>query len=151
MVRPVIPALALVAALATGSIALADTMSSSACSCAGPFGNRDVSPFAHPGYVTEVVPDRTTTIDKRRRTELAGATVKVAAVPGVTAEWLQSLVDDHLSTRASSADAGWDPLALDGITAMVAPDGDDFAITIRSRDHATAKEVLRRADALVVR
>jgi hypothetical protein len=149
MIRLTIPALALVA-MTTGSLSFADTMSPASCSCAGPFSDREESPFAHRAYVANVTPYKVITIDKRRRTKLEGATVQVLAAPGVTGEWLQGLVDDHMGRNASPSDASWDPLALGGITAQVEPHGDDFAITIRSSDHATAEEVLRRADSLVM-
>jgi hypothetical protein len=149
MARPSIAILALVGVMSTTALAFAAQTESSSCVCATPFAMGE-SPLSHPEYVTDVTPYRVITIDKRRQTELQGATVRIAAVPGVTTEWLQRLVDESRS-RSEGENSAWDPLALDRTTAEVRPSGDGFAIVIRSSDRDTAKEVLRRADALVMR
>ena len=149
MIRLSISVLALVGATTASTLAVAAQADSSACSCATPFAMGE-SPLSHPEYVTDVAPYTVMTIDKRRQTELQGATVRIAATPGVTTEWLQRVVDESRS-REASAYSAWDPLALDRTTAEVRPSGDGFAIDIRSNDRGTAKEVLRRAEALVMR
>jgi hypothetical protein len=128
--------------------------------CAGiPDDDRDESPFDHPEDITSVTelyslwsagdstPTTTTTTTTRR---IEGATILFRAVPGLTAPWLQRVVDCHLARNAA---LGFDvpemahcPLVLKGITASVSPaQSGGFAITIKSDDPAVAREVFRRA------
>ena len=85
----------------------------------------------------------------------AGATVVFQAVPGMTVEWLQRLVDCHLARNAAigheaaSAEMSSCPLTLRGVQASVKSVGDGFAISMRSEDLNTSKELLRRAKALM--
>ncbi|HZU84053.1 MAG TPA: hypothetical protein VE987_14090 [Polyangiaceae bacterium] len=145
------PALAATTSSASAAQTTAQDEGSSACACAAPFASATVSPLANRAYIADVTPYRVITTDKRRQTLLEGATIKVVAVPGVTREWLQRVVDAHVGDNASSADAGWDPLAVPGASAIVKPARDGFEITIMGDEHGGAKEVLRRADALVTR
>lgn len=85
--------------------------------------------------------------------ELAGATVVFRAVPGMTAEWLQRVMDCHLARNAT---LGFDqsgmrycPLNLSGVEASVRSVGDGFAVTVRSGDSKTAKKILQRSQTLM--
>lgn len=84
--------------------------------------------------------------------EVRGATVTLRAVPGLTAEWLQRVVDCHLARNAA---VGHDmpempncPLVPKGATATVSSTGTGFAVAIRSEDPAAAEDILARAKRL---
>jgi len=117
--------------------------------------DRDQSPFAHREdirSVSQVNEDVRT--GKVTSSRAAGATVVFQAVPGMTTEWLQRLVDCHLARNAAigheaaSAEMSYCPLALRGAKASVRSIGDGFAITVQSDDNATAKEIIRRLGSL---
>jgi|GEM_PF-4831239 len=73
-----------------------------------------------------------------------GARIYLAPQAGMTAGWLQELVDCAVS-RAGDAS---DPLAVPGIKARAANAGDGFVIEIEAPTRQDADEVLRRAQAL---
>jgi hypothetical protein len=86
---------------------------------------------------------------------LAGAAIVFRAVPGLTAEWLQRIIDCHLARNAA---VGYEmpemadcPLALPGISAKVVSSGDGFAAQVRSGQDSTAAEIWRRAQQIHVR
>jgi hypothetical protein len=150
--RSGISVLAALVTLTTGTLALGAHTQTGSCACGAPFARLGESPLSHPQFITEVTPDRVTSIDKKRLTELQGATIQMAATPGLTAEWLQRLVDESRSQSASTGPGSdWDPLALPAVTAEVRSSGAGFALLIRSDDRRTAKEILRRSEALVGR
>jgi hypothetical protein len=86
---------------------------------------------------------------KTPRERTAGAVVTFHAVPGMTVEWLQRIVDCHLARNSAlghSAPGMPDcPLVPRGVEARVSSTGDGFAVTIRSDDDHTAQEILTRA------
>ena len=84
--------------------------------------------------------------------KVVGSTVVFRALPGMTAEWLQRVVDCHV---ARSAAAGFDmpemsfcPLELKDVKATVASTGDGFAVNVSSENPATVAEIQKRAQAL---
>ncbi|MFO0749992.1 MAG: hypothetical protein U1F43_30630 [Myxococcota bacterium] len=116
---------------------------------------RDMSPFDHTEDIASVASLR----EAAPRTKypgagvLKGATVDFVAVPGMTAEWLQRVVDCHI---ARNAVMGHDdpampqcPLVPNGVTATVTSNGAGFAVAIRSDDPEVAQEILRRARGLI--
>ena len=115
--------------------------------------DRDISPFYHREDIKSVSPlvdqirQGKNVVDKR-----VGATVVFRALPGMTAEWLQRLVDCHLARAAAAGHAmpemDYCPLELNGVTAKVASAGDGFAVSIRASDDATVDAVVKRAEAL---
>ena len=116
--------------------------------------DRDGSPFDHTADIESVAPLK----EWRRRNrwqyeEMVGATVTFRAVPGLTAEWLQRVVDCHLARNASLGHVVPEmpdcPLVPEGATATVSSTGRGFAVAIRSNDPAAAKEILARAERLV--
>lgn len=125
-----------------------------ASACAGiAEEDRAESPFAHREdirSVSELEEERRS--GRQTRDVLVGATVEFRAVPELTEEWLQRLVDCHLARNASLGHQieGMDycPLVPAGVQADVRSVGDGFAIDVRSDDPQTAREVLRRAKAL---
>lgn len=117
--------------------------------------DRDTSPFAHREDIRSVSPLR----EQRRHGKAtmmhtAGAEIVFRAVPGMTAEWLQRVVDCHLARNAAlghesaSQDMPYCPLTLRGAQASVRSVGDGFAVAVRADDTDTANEILRRAELL---
>jgi len=122
--------------------------------CAGISGDdRDISPFFHREDIKSVSPlveqtrNGKTVTDKR-----VGATVVFRAVPGMTEEWLQRVVDCHLARAAAAGhsmpEMDYCPLELNDVTAKVTSVGDGFAVNIRSNDAATVEQVVARATSL---
>lgn len=125
--------------------------------------DRDISPFAHREDIVDVQPiisNVTSSVQsvaspKEQYAKVRGATVTFRAVPGMTAAWLQRVVDCHLARNAALGhvvpEMPFCPLVPNGVTAIVSEAGGGFAVAIQSDDDATAEEVLRRARALVTR
>lgn len=114
--------------------------------------DRDLSPFIHTEDVASVEaltegasprggPDRT-----------VGARVVFRALPGMTGEWLQRVVDCHLARNAALGhDAAWMPrcpLVPRGASARVSSTGNGFAVEIRAEDPASRAEIWSRARSL---
>jgi hypothetical protein len=119
--------------------------------CGAPFNDLDQGPFARRDYIASVTPYRVTETDgKHSRTQLEGAVVTVRPAPGVTREWLQRTVEDHMG-RMAGAPMNDCPLSVAGAAADVSSTGDGFAIRIHSKDADAAQEILRRAGLLVAR
>lgn len=116
--------------------------------------DRDISPFA---YTADVVAVDALTVThgagKTGSIETVGAVVTVRAVPGLTAEWLQRVVDCHVARAASLGHAAPGmpdcPLVPAGVSAKVASTGSGFQVEIRSADGEAAGEVLARARRLL--
>lgn len=124
--------------------------------CAGiPEDDRDMSPFDHHEDIRSVSPlQDEDNVDRSSSRRMAGAEVVFRAVPGMTAEWLQRVVNCHLARNAAighetaAADMPYCPLTLRGVQASVRSVGDGFVVAIRADDEETSKEILRRAEAL---
>jgi hypothetical protein len=117
--------------------------------------DKDLSPFMYGEDIRAVTPLREEVpVGKTKNTRTAGAEITFFAIPGLTAEWLQRVVDCHLARNAAighetaSAEMTYCPLTLRGVTAKVRSTGDGFAVAVRSDDDATAQEILRRAESL---
>lgn len=119
--------------------------------------DRDISPFTHEEDITSVrrlaVSDAEARATGRLPSEqLLGAVVTFRAVPGMTAEWLQTVVDCHIARNASLGHVVPEmpdcPLVPNGVQARVTSAGHGFAVEIRSDSAATAREVLSRAERL---
>ena len=122
--------------------------------CAGIAENdRDISPFWHIEDIARVerltVPDLSGDLPADRT---VGAKVVFRAVPGMTAEWLQRVVDCHIARNSALGHKVQNmsdcPLVPRGVSAGVESTGDGFSVSIRADDIATAKEVLARAERL---
>ncbi len=116
--------------------------------------DRNISPFDHRRDIESVRPALGEKLWDERGTppEPVGAVVTFRAVPGVTAEWLQRVVDCHIARNDALGNDLPEmpscPLVPKGITATVSSSGDGFAVRIESQDASTAREVLRRAEML---
>jgi len=123
----------------------------SACEGIAP-EDRDRSPFFHGADIRSVSPlDEALGMGAR----FAGATIVFRAVPGLTAEWLQRIVECHLARDAA---VGYDmpemadcPLSIPGVSATVVSAGDGFAVKVHSGDDAAAAEIWRRAQRIKAR
>jgi hypothetical protein len=114
--------------------------------------DRDISPFYHREDIAGVQPAYVHLAGKQARDQIVGASVAFRAVPGMTAEWLQRVVDCHIARNNALGndmpEMPYCPLVPKGINAKVSSTGNGFAVTIESQDPNTAQEVLRRAQAL---
>lgn len=113
--------------------------------------DRDVSPFAHREDVLRVASLRSGGPSSR----VEGVVVTFRALPGLTTEWLQKVVDCHIARNAALghdvAEMAYCPLVPKGATAQVSQVADGFAVTIRTTDPDSIPELVRRAEALTRR
>jgi hypothetical protein len=113
--------------------------------------DRDISPFDHTEDIIRIVPltQRIGSRETASGERVVGTVVTFRAVPGMTAEWLQRVVNCHLARNASLGHAVPEmpecPLVPRGAQARVRSTGDGFAVEIRSDDEAAAREILARA------
>lgn len=124
--------------------------------CSGvPDEDRDMSPFAHREDIRSVSAlEEELRLGKSVARRMAGAEIVFQAFPGMTAEWLQRVVDCHLARNAAigheaaSAEMAHCPLTLRGAQATVRSVTGGFAVAIRADDSDVAKEILRRAESM---
>lgn len=115
--------------------------------------DRDISPFYHKEDIASVQPAYAPSArGKGDPAHITGAIVTFRAVPMLTAEWLQRIVDCHVARNNALGndmpEMSYCPLEPKGVVAKVSSTGDGFAVTIESQDPNISKEVLRRAQAL---
>lgn len=123
-----------------------------ACSGIAP-DDRDLSPFEHVDDITAVVPlTEGVSSGKASVPRTAGAVVTFRALPGLTVEWLQRVVDCHLARNASLGHQVPEmpscPLVPKGAEAKVSSTGDGFSVAVRADDPASAAEIFARANRL---
>jgi hypothetical protein len=126
-----------------------------ASACAGVSDlDRDMSPFAHREDITSVAPlesEGSAKFPAHRE----GAIVTFRATPGLTAQWLQQIVSCHLARSAAMGhvlpEMPYCPLVLKDVSARVTATATGFEVAIRSGDTEVAREILKRAEALVGR
>lgn len=122
--------------------------------CTGIAGDdRDISPFWHREDIVRVEP---LSVWGNERAVSSGVIITFRPVPGLTAEWLQHLIDCHLARNAALGHVVSDmpdcPLVPRGVHAKVRPTADGgLAVEISAEDPETAAEVLARASRLVQR
>ncbi len=114
----------------------------------------DLSPFRqHAADIASIEPLIVHRGGKQPDERLLGAIVTVRAVEGLTAEWLQRVVDCHLARNAAVGhdmpEQPLDPLVPKGAEATVISTGTGFAVEIRSEEPGAAEEILARAKRLV--
>ncbi len=124
--------------------------------CVGvPERDRDESPFLHREDIENVASIYVPVSAKTGGQRLVGATVTFRAVPGMTAEWLQRIVDCHMARNAAMGyempEMSECPLMIKGATATVTSTGAGFAVSIRSSDIDAANAIRQRAQALAPR
>jgi hypothetical protein len=117
--------------------------------------DRNMSPFEHAADIVSVEPyiQEERIGDSGVTKREAGAIVIFRAVPGLTAEWLQRLVDCHLARNAALGHLVPEmpncPLVPRGVTASVRSVGNGFAVEVEGRDPDTAHAILARSQRLV--
>lgn len=124
--------------------------------------DRDRSPFDHRDDIASVSslmldepdPDGHE-LGVLERERLAGAIITFRAVPGMTEQWLRRIVECHLARNAALGhdvpEMPYCPLVPKNVTAHVSSTASGFVVELESGDAETAREVLRRARALVGR
>ena len=128
-----------------------------ASACAGLSDlDRDMSPFAHREDIASVAPLESRSTGKLLAvTRSEGAIVTFRATPGLTAQWLQRIVSCHLARSAAMGhvmpEMPYCPLVPKDVSASVTATDTGFAVAIRSDDPEVAREILKRAGALVGR
>ena len=134
-----------------GSQALKDA---EARACVGvPAMDRDMSPFDHREDIVGVKAlEEAATLPKGSST-VVGAVVTFRAVPGMTAQWFQRVIDCHIARNAALGhnvpEMPYCPLVPKGASATVSATSDGFAVAVRGSDPAAAQEILRRSNGLV--
>jgi len=122
--------------------------------CSGLSENdRVTSPFFHREDISSVSQAEVSVSDGlESHQQFAGGRAVFRAVPGMTAEWLQRLVNCHLARAASVGfdmpEMSYCPLVLKSTSATASSAGDGFAIAVTSEDPSTAAEIWRRMQAL---
>ena len=115
-----------------------------------PDGDRDISPFYHREDIVSAGPFKESL--PYGGGSVIGAEVVFASLPGMTAEWLQRVVDCHLARNAVFPDAettmSYCPIAVPHVKAQVRSVGSGFAVDITATDDKSVKEILSRAGAL---
>jgi hypothetical protein len=116
--------------------------------------DRDTSPFYHREDIQSVSPLTETVKSGKSSTQKdVGATVVFRAVPGMTAEWLQRVVDCHLARAGAVGhdmpEMSYCPLMPKGVKAKVTSAGNGFAVNLSADDAATVAEIKKRTQALV--
>lgn len=120
--------------------------------------DRDTSPFERLQDITsvadllETAPPYTKVAPPRR---VVGVVVTFRAVPGLTAEWLQRLVDCHLARSAALGHVLPEmhdcPLVPRGTSARVRSVGNGFAVEVRGDDDKAVDEISARGKRLLER
>lgn len=115
--------------------------------------DRDISPFYHREDIVSVAPyTETTKAGKGTSQKEMGVTVVFRAVPGLTAEFLQRVVDCHLARAAAVGhqmpEMDYCPLVPNGAKAKVASTGNGFAVHVFADDAVTVAEIKKRATTL---
>lgn len=121
-----------------------------ATACDGiPVADRVESPFAHREDIVDVEELRLPASDGRA---FRGARVQFRDVPGLTAQWLQRVVDCHLARDAvlghDVPEMSYCPLVPVGARATVKAASNGYFIEVLSEDDRAGREIARRALAL---
>lgn len=115
--------------------------------------DRDMSPFEHREDISGVDELRSSIGSKGVSFRREGSVVHFRAVPGMTAQWLQRVVDCHLARNAAlgheDADMPYCPLVPKGVTATVSATATGFDVAIRGDNATAVDEIGRRAKILV--
>jgi hypothetical protein len=120
--------------------------------CAGiPDEDRDMSPFEHRDDIASV----TSLGASGGKGRVEGAVITFHAMPGMSAQWLQRVVDCHLARNAAmgheAPEMPYCPLVPKDVTAKVSGTSDGFAVQVRSDNPAAAQEIWKRAQTLTLK
>lgn len=118
-----------------------------------PEGDRDISPFYHREDIVSAAPFKEA--GPLGAGSVSGVEIVFASLPGMTAEWLQRVVDCHLARNEVLGDAmkemSYCPLAIPHVRASVRSVGNGFAVDVTSNDEASVHEIVARAERLTGR
>jgi hypothetical protein len=125
-----------------------------ATACAGvPEAEMEANPLQST-QVLSVTPLREPAFTGRGPRTLKGATVVVAATPGMTQQWLQRLLECNAAQRAltnTESDEEVCPLGLTKGVPTVSSLPDSFAVNLRTSDPSDAERLLKQCGLLVNR
>lgn len=121
--------------------------------CRGvPAADRDESPFDRRDDIERIELLYEPLTGKLPTRRLIGATVYFRAVPGLTAPWLQRVVDCHVARNSALghdvAEMPYCPLVPKDVRARVFEQGGAIAVEVRSDRDEVAKEIARRVELL---
>ena len=124
-----------------------------ASACAGvALQDRDMSPFAHREDIVQAEPLLTPSGSKSPPRQV-GVSVIFRAVPGLTSEWLQRLIDCHIARNAvlghDAPEMAYCPLAVRGVTAHVSAEHGGHAVALRADDQESINAIRQRVDDIV--
>ena len=118
--------------------------------------DRDISPFFHREDIERVELEPQGSPARRANQPepaVIGATVYFVAVPGLTVDRFQHLIDCHLARNAvlghDLPEMNYCPLVPRNVAATVKATAHGFAVTMTSSDPRAAAEVAKRAEGLV--
>lgn len=141
-------------ALAAAHRAASSTLrSAEASACAGVAPqDRDMSPFAHREDIVQAEPVLTPGGGKSPPRQV-GVTVIFRAVPGLTSEWLQRLIDCHIARNAvlghEAPEMAYCPLAVRGVMAHVSSEHGGHAVALRADEQESINAIRERVDAIM--
>jgi len=117
-----------------------------------PDADRDISPFFHTQDMIATGLVHSNKGPYGQQSGEDGASVTFKALPGMTAEWLQRVVDCHLARNAVVGDSdgvmSYFPLAVPHVSAQVRSVGNGFEVDVTSTDKTSVKEIIARVRAL---
>lgn len=104
----------------------------------------------HQHRVASVKPlkERESVYGRWTRERLTGAELFVVAEPGLTAEWLELTLGQHIAEMKTTPAMPACPLGVQDVAVQVTSGGNGFVVRLTARDAAKAEEVLRRAQLL---
>lgn len=122
----------------------------SACSGVSP-QDRDMSPFTHREDIVQAEP--LLTRSGKAPSRQVGVTVVFRAVPGLTSEWLQRVIDCHIARNAvlghDAPEMAYCPLAVRGVTAHVSSEHGGHAVALRADEQESINAIRERVDAIM--
>lgn len=113
--------------------------------------DRDESPFVHRADILSVT-ELNERSGKQQVFRRKGVRIVLRSVPGLTAQWLQRLVDCRVAENAALGydvpEFPHDPLAVPDVQTQVTPVRTGFAVDITHESPERAREIQERAQAL---
>lgn len=110
-----------------------------------------MSPFAHREDIVQAEPVLAPSGSKSPPRQV-GVTVVFRAVPGLTSEWLQRLIDCHIARNAvlghDIPEMAYCPLAVRGVTAHVRVEHGGYAVALRADEQDSINAIRERVDAI---
>jgi len=104
----------------------------------------------HQHHVASVKPLRETesVYGRWTRERLTGAELFVVAEPGLTAEWLELTIGQHIAEMKTTPGMPGCPLGVQDVAVHVTSGGNGFVVRLTAPDAPKAEELLRRAQQL---